>query len=62
MAKFIELHYQDGESVLVNLDKIALILESEDGSVLHLAVHPESPRRVLHVRESYLSIRKELIH
>ena len=62
MAKFIELHYVDGESIIVNVDRISVVLESGSGAVIHLLAHPEANRRVLHVQESYQYIKKELIN
>ena len=61
MRKFIELHYLDGEPVIVNVDRISLVLDSNQGAVVHLSTHPESTRRILHVKETYLHIRRELM-
>lgn len=61
MNKFIELHYVDGESVIVNVDRISLVLNSREGAVVHLATHLESTRRILYVKETYQYIRRELL-
>lgn len=52
MAKFIELHYLDNEAIIVNVDRISLILDSKDGAVVYLSAHPEATRKILHVKET----------
>ncbi len=62
MAKFIELHYVDDDPIIVNVDKISIVLDSEEGAVIYLQAHPEANRKILHVKETYQYIKKELIH
>ena len=61
MARFIELHdIDDNESVLINIDQIAYIEISEFGSVIHLNL--DSPRKCINVRESFQTIKRELVY
>ena len=62
MAKFIELHYLDDEAIIVNVDRISLVLDSIDGAVVYLLAHPEATRKILHVKETYQYIKNELAH
>lgn len=62
MAKFIELHYVDDDPIIVNVDKISIVLDSEEGAVIYLQAHPEANRKILQVKETYQYIKKELIH
>lgn len=61
MARFIELHDKDdNESVLINIDQIAYIEISEFGSVIHLNL--DDTRKCIHVRESFHTIKRELVY
>ena len=61
MARFIELHYKDdNESVLINIDQIAYIEISEFGSVIHMNLN--NTRTCINVRESFQTIKRELVY
>ena len=61
MARFIELHDKDdNESVLINIDQIAYVEMSEFGSVIYM--NSDVARSCIHVRESYHTIKKELVY
>ena len=64
MAKFLEFEAVTGESILINLDHLAMLTPStevDDLSILHLSLPAEQTFVRVAVKGSYTAIRKRII-